>query len=173
MAQSFELKPNVHVPASSILAIDTSPNVRNSWKITTKIGEIYIGDSPRSMQIRQQLIDHFSSLHGITTVPKTYAQFIERGLEVDFTKLYPMDLCTNFGESVIFMGLNGYDHDLSRACEKLVVGDKYIVDSLSVGQSSSTVKLKGIDGKFNTVMFTNATDTYEKFDWFKYQYSTF
>ena len=53
----------------------------------------------------------------------------------------------------IYLGRNGYTHDKESAKKKgLVVGQKYLVDYVTMGQSHSTVYLEDIGG-FNSVMF--------------------
>jgi len=81
-----------------------------------------------------------------------------------------MELDEAPGTKVIFTGEGGYDIDkeTSGALER---GKEYTVVSIpSMGQSNSLVKLKGISGTFNTVMF-ESIEPYKKFNWFRYHYS--
>jgi len=66
-----------------------------------------------------------------------------------------MDLNTKPGSLVRFLGKNGYEGERKRACALLTVGNAYEVESVSVGRFDSSVRLKGIDAVFNTVMFEN------------------
>lgn len=81
-----------------------------------------------------------------------------------------MSIETAAGSSVIYMGANGYDYDKHYANARLTVGTEYVVESMTVGRSSSSVKLVGIEGSFNNVMFMNATTDYEKYDWYSDSY---
>ena len=71
-----------------------------------------------------------------------------------------MRLDTKPGESVYFLGRNGYDFQLAAAKKVFKPGLQYTVSSIEVGCSSSTVSFVGDeDRKWNTVMFANI-DTY-------------
>lgn len=73
---------------------------------------------------------------------------------------------------VIYKGINGFQQDRDFADTVLTLGEEYLVESVSVGTSSSIVKLQGIPGRFNTVLFANATEEYPKTDWFVNGYTT-
>lgn len=64
-----------------------------------------------------------------------------------------MRLDTRPGETVRFLGKNGYDFELAEALEVLTPGALYTVRSVEVGPWSSVVVLD--EGSFNTVMFAN------------------
>jgi hypothetical protein len=64
------------------------------------------------------------------------------------------------GTKVIYMDCNGYARENVEAREKgLVVDTAYEVESADVYDSRSYFHLKGIEGAFNTVMFTLADDS--------------
>lgn len=78
-----------------------------------------------------------------------------------------MNLKEGKGSVVRFINDNGYDHEPELARKAgLIEGESYIVESLNVGRSSSTVKLKGFKNNFNTVMFETVEQIGET-DWFK------
>lgn len=83
-----------------------------------------------------------------------------------------MDLCSGKNAKVVFMGRNGFDGDRKDALAILTVGNEYLVESMDVGRSSSTVTLQGVTGLFNTVMFANAPGPYPKHNWFADNYMT-
>lgn len=84
-----------------------------------------------------------------------------------------MSLESAAGTVVIYTGTNGYDSDKKYANERLTVGNEYVVASMDVGRSSSTVKFEGVDGNFNTVMFKNRDEEFETYDWFSDNYPTY
>ena len=55
---------------------------------------------------------------------------------------------------VTFHGRGGYPVDRKAANGVLVVGQKYTVESVSVSQLSSWIKLVGVDGSWNSVLFS-------------------
>lgn len=59
------------------------------------------------------------------------------------------------GRKVFFLGKNGYDMELDLAKKVFKVGEILTVKEIYVGRSSSEVSFQGIDGKFNTVMFSD------------------
>jgi len=65
-----------------------------------------------------------------------------------------MGIYSRPGTKVVFMGINGYSSELLEALNKLEVGKVYTVEDTEVHSSSSTVWLKEVKGKFNTVHFT-------------------
>ncbi len=77
----------------------------------------------------------------------------DRKTPVNLATVAPMDIYSKKGAEVVYTGLNGYDYQKKRAAEFLVVGQTYTVQATEVGQSSSAVKLQGIDASFNTVHF--------------------
>lgn len=78
-----------------------------------------------------------------------------------------MDIQTGQGSKVKFTNQNGYDMERKRAAAILSTETIYMVEAMYVEGYSSTVKLEGIDGEFNTVMFENIGEDYPKYDWFK------
>lgn len=80
----------------------------------------------------------------------------------DLARVPLMDIYSRKGAEVVFTGLNGYEHQKKRAAEFLEVGKTYTVERTEVGQSSSVVKLQGIDTTFNTVHFVCA-EKYQQF----------
>jgi hypothetical protein len=81
-----------------------------------------------------------------------------------------MDINTATGEKVVFVGDAGWDGDVMHALKFLEHDQEYTVESLSVGQSSSTVLLREIPNqRFNTVMFKNNALAWKRFDWFREQ----
>lgn len=67
-----------------------------------------------------------------------------------------MCIYSGAGTRVIYTGVGGCDADRDYANAKLTVGATYIVDKegTEVCDWSSTVKLRGVDGWFNTVLFS-------------------
>ena len=65
------------------------------------------------------------------------------------------------GTQVVFTGVGGYDTENADANAALIVGKTYIVDieGTDVGDWSTSVKLRGVNGRFNTVMFSRSTAT--------------
>lgn len=83
-----------------------------------------------------------------------------------------MDINTKQGSKVIFLNENGLDCHLETAREAGLKKDtEYIVERMSVGQSRSTVSLKGFSEEFNTVMFENVGG-YETRNWFMEEYGS-
>jgi hypothetical protein len=77
-----------------------------------------------------------------------------------------MSIESDVGTRVKFLGKNGYPYELEKALLMLDTDTVYIVDSMRVGRSSSTVRLKGVKGEWNSVMFYNVDDDYDIYDWF-------
>lgn len=77
---------------------------------------------------------------------------------INLAMVAPMDIYSKKGAEVVYTGLNGYDYQKKQADEFLEIGATYIVEATEVGQSSSSVKLRGIDMTFNTVHFIDAED---------------
>lgn len=69
-----------------------------------------------------------------------------------------MALNTPKGAIVTFLGFNGYDRELEKAKEVFEVGKGYEVKSVWVGDWDSTVEFVGVDGRWNTVMFSAARE---------------
>lgn len=71
-----------------------------------------------------------------------------------------MSLATNPGSTVIFGFPNsGHDHDIERAARYLVVGEKYTVERLHIGDACSSVYLREIpEMGFNTIQFGNVDE---------------
>ena len=68
----------------------------------------------------------------------------------------PMDIYSKPGTKVVYAYPdNGYNYECELAKEILVIGNVYEVEKINVGRFSTTVKLKGIDRTFNSVMFKN------------------
>lgn len=68
----------------------------------------------------------------------------------------PMDLETKPAERVRFIGHGGYEWQQQEARKHLKVGETYTVESMDVGDWSSSVSLAEYPGKqFNSVMFEN------------------
>lgn len=61
---------------------------------------------------------------------------------------------TIIGEKVIFMGINGQPSDQHKARLKLMVGVAYTVAHTIVGNDYTDIRLEGVEGLFNSVMFT-------------------
>lgn len=66
------------------------------------------------------------------------------------------------GRKVVFLNINGYDSQLSRARTIFLEGQVLEVEEIHIGRSNSKVKFKGIDKWFNTVMFQDYEDYYEE-----------
>jgi hypothetical protein len=64
-----------------------------------------------------------------------------------------MDIYSPPGTEVVFLNKNGYALEREYASKVFVPGKVYIVESIDVGNWSSTVKFVGVEGEFNTVMF--------------------
>lgn len=64
-----------------------------------------------------------------------------------------MDIYSRSGTIVRFLNQNGYEHERDTAAISLTEGVDYEVEHIDVGNWSSRVKLVGIDGWWNTVMF--------------------
>ena len=62
------------------------------------------------------------------------------------------------GDFMRFLGKNGYDFELQRAITVFTVGDEYEVEDCKVHSWSHAIKLKGIDGRWNGVMFDFVRD---------------
>lgn len=77
-----------------------------------------------------------------------------------------MDINSAVGTTVTFLNKNGYDSERARANAVFSTDKTYTVEHMEVGQSSSTVQFAEVAGRWNTVMFDNATDDYETYDWF-------
>jgi hypothetical protein len=81
-----------------------------------------------------------------------------RELRLNFHRLtysaYPrMDFNSQPGTRVVFDALGGYASEQERALDTLTQGQSYEVERCNVGSCSSSVKLRGVDGLWNTVMF--------------------
>jgi hypothetical protein len=83
-----------------------------------------------------------------------------------------MDIYSGVGTKVRFIGINGYDLELKEAKEKLSTTEMYEVESMEVGNYSSSVKFKGVNGAWNSVMLDNMDTNYPKHDRFKFSQST-
>lgn len=66
-----------------------------------------------------------------------------------------MRLDTKPGELVKFHGVGGYPFENEQARKALEIGKIYEVEWVEVGSWSSSVTLKGIEKRYNTVMFEN------------------
>jgi hypothetical protein len=66
------------------------------------------------------------------------------------------------GTRVMFHGIGGYPADQEQAHSMLEVGETYTLASISVGGWVSYLRLEGIRGSFNTVLFSPATPTGER-----------
>ena len=66
-----------------------------------------------------------------------------------------MDIHTPIGDSVIFTGIGGYSGENSRAKEALEVGMGYTLAAVDIGGWHTSIRLHGIEGTFNSVMFRN------------------
>lgn len=64
-----------------------------------------------------------------------------------------MDIYSEPGTKVVYLGINGYDGDRAIADKLLKKDTVYEVEFIEVGNSHSYVKLVGIPDDFNTVMF--------------------
>ena len=64
-----------------------------------------------------------------------------------------MNIYAKAGHKVKFLNKNGYDHEPKTASEVLNTETIYEVDYTEVGSWITYVKLKDIDGMFNSVMF--------------------
>jgi hypothetical protein len=56
-------------------------------------------------------------------------------------------------DNVIFLGQNGREQELQKALKHFRVGERYVVAETDIGNWSSTYKIKGVAGTWNTVMF--------------------
>ena len=66
-----------------------------------------------------------------------------------------MDINAKRGTVVKFLNQNGYEYERHAAVENgLVQGQPYVVHKVDIGSWCSSVRLEGIDGRFNTVMFS-------------------
>lgn len=71
-------------------------------------------------------------------------------------KTESMDIYTQPGSSVVFLGRNGYVGQLEEAKALLEVGGIYVVESISVSSWSTSIRLVGFPNRtFNSVMFGN------------------
>jgi hypothetical protein len=61
------------------------------------------------------------------------------------------------GDKVLFLGRNGYDHQLKEARKVFLLDHIYTVESCDIGPWSSTLTFVGIDGSYNSVMFEPST----------------
>ena len=66
-----------------------------------------------------------------------------------------MALTTPIGDSVIFTGEGGYPFERAAANEVLVVGLAYTLAALEIDNWKTSIKLHGVGGWFNSVMFSN------------------
>jgi len=66
-----------------------------------------------------------------------------------------MRLDTKPGERVRFANTNGYGTERYNASQVLDTDTSYVVQEMSAGGWHSTVRLEGVIGWFNTVMFEN------------------
>lgn len=64
-----------------------------------------------------------------------------------------MNIYSPWGTLVTFLNKNGYDYERELAAKVFEPGKIYEVDYIVVGNSSSIVKLVGVAGEWNTVMF--------------------
>jgi hypothetical protein len=72
-----------------------------------------------------------------------------------WSESYPrMDIWAKPGSLVMFDGRGGYESEKTHAAKLLTLRRVYEVESINVGSSSSTVALKGVNGLFNTVLFS-------------------
>jgi hypothetical protein len=69
-----------------------------------------------------------------------------------------MDIYTEPGKKVMFLGQNGMDWELLKAMNSLVVGETYTVSYIDVGNWSSEVSFQEVEGTYNVVMFANIED---------------
>lgn len=63
------------------------------------------------------------------------------------------DRWPQMGDTMRFLGENGYDHELKQARETFIVDCLYEVIDCEVGDWSHSIRFKGIDGRWNGVMF--------------------
>ena len=63
------------------------------------------------------------------------------------------------GTKIVFHGVGGYPADQEQALSKLTVGETYTVQSISVGNWISYLRLEESPYSFNTVLFTPAAST--------------
>ena len=64
-----------------------------------------------------------------------------------------MDIFSVPGTEVVFDARGGYDSDQRLALEVLKLGTTYIVEHIRIGDFSSDVKLRGVAGFWNTMLF--------------------
>lgn len=57
------------------------------------------------------------------------------------------------GDTMRFLGENGYDFEREKALKVFQIGSDYEVEDCDVGDWSHSVKFVGIDGRWNGVMF--------------------
>lgn len=57
------------------------------------------------------------------------------------------------GDCMIFLGENGYPHELAAAMKIFKVGKAYLVEDCEVGDWCHHISFVGIPGRFNGVMF--------------------
>lgn len=57
------------------------------------------------------------------------------------------------GEFVTFTNMNGYDIEREAAAKHFAVGEVLEVEYVEIGTSSSSIKIKGNNGNWNSVMF--------------------
>lgn len=75
----------------------------------------------------------------------------------EWYEAYPrMSINAERGAVVMFDGRGGYDSEQKAAKSKLELRCTYVVERVTVHSSSSTVRLEGIEGEWNTVMFSQA-----------------
>lgn len=87
----------------------------------------------------------------------TFGQFMLNGelVKKNYIDVFGMEDHVKYNRKVIYTGTDGGDSSRKFYEEKkgLVVGQEYETEYLNVSSSTSSVKLKGIEGMFNTVCF--------------------
>ena len=74
----------------------------------------------------------------------------------------PMNIYAKHGDKVIFTSYHGTDYHQKKAKEILKVGEVYEVDFTNVYNAHTDVKLIGLDGLFNSVLFSPVEAEREK-----------
>jgi hypothetical protein len=73
-----------------------------------------------------------------------------------------------------FLDKNGHNYDIATAKEqKLEKGKLYEVEDINIGQSTTSIKIKGYEPTFNSVMFKFYDIDSEPIDIFKTKYNPY
>lgn len=60
------------------------------------------------------------------------------------------------GDTMRFLGRNGYEFQLAEALKQFTPGETYTVSDCRVGSWDHSISFEGVDGRFNGVMFEDA-----------------